>query len=397
MKSTYRGIFTEGEFDRPFFVSVVPPSGRRPWPVTTEAEQDFAQGKPVTVDFTYPVYYVPAGKRSPVWSWVRDRAPVLFETAEPSQLRTACLITNVGGDTNTTEVVQFKGRLWWSLPGQPTIERFTGALATGEHAAVGLLDSGSVTTRKTASSENELAAKTIVWNGRDDRLARLGRGALGILVSGRRVFIRDGAPLLAIWNGYRNQSITSIGISPVIVEIASSRRNPAFDDASNELIFGRCFRADDLAGIAEFAKQKRIRFKKVAKVEILLPDLLRQDPMTVQLDATLGKLTRLLAIRRPGAEDGGKEIALELRRLRDLVEKDGPVVDRARALKKFTDWIAGPEQWKKKFRADRFFARDAVDRIEAECGRRDVPSPFPEPDFSEEDEDAIDRHFGSSL
>jgi hypothetical protein len=41
-------------------------------------------------------------------------------------------------------------------------------------------------------------------------------------------------------------------------------------------------------------------------------------------------------------------------------------------------------------------ARDAIDRIEAECGRRSLPSPFSKPQFSEDEEAALDRHFGSS-
>jgi hypothetical protein len=131
-------------------------------------------------------------------------------------------------------------------------------------------------------------------------------------------------------------------------------------------------------------------------MEILLPELLRQDPVKVQLEATLGKLLRLLSIRRPGTEDGEAEIALELRRLRDGIEKDGLAADRARALKRLADWASGAEEWKKKLRVERLLASDAIDRIEAECSRRGVASPFSEPQFSEEDEAAIDRYFGSS-
>ncbi|MET4524027.1 hypothetical protein [Bradyrhizobium sp. JR18.2] len=398
MKNSYRGMFSESEFDRPFFVSVVPPSGRRPWPIGTEAvERNYADGKPVTVQFTYPVHYVPAGKRSPGSSRVQDRTAVLFKTAEPSELRTACVIRGMGSDNDITEIVHFERELWWSLPGQPTIHRFAAALSAGEHAAVGLLDQGCVTTLKPASSEQELPLKKSLWNGRDDRLAGLGRGAERILVSGERVFFRDGAPLCVLWNGYRNQSITSVGISPVIVELASSRRNPAFEDASNELIFGRPFEAGDHSGVATFATEKGIRFAENATMEILLPDLLRQDPVKVQLEATIGKLSRLLAIRRPGAKDGSKQIALELRRLREGAQRNESAIDRARALKHFADWVSGPEEWKKKLRLDRLFVRDAIDRIESECGRRGVTSPFFEPHFSEEDEVAIDRYFGSSL
>lgn len=221
-----------------------------------------------------------------------------------------------------------------------------------------------------------------------------GRGAEQILVSDGKVFVRDGAPLCVLWNGYRNQSITGIGISAVIIELASSRRNPAFEDVANELIFGRLFEAGDRSGIAEFAMEKRLRFGNDATIEILLPDLLRQDPVKVQLDATLGKLSRLLSIRRPGAEDGRGEIALELRRLRDGLEKDGSAADRAHALKHLADWASGPEEWKKKLRVERLFAGDAIDRVAGECGRRGLPSPFSRPELSEEDAAAIDRHFG---
>lgn len=71
---------------------------------------------------------------------MRDRAAVLFRTAERSKLRTACLIGRGGSDREITEVVHFERGLWWSLPGQPMIHRFAAALAAGENAAVGLLD-----------------------------------------------------------------------------------------------------------------------------------------------------------------------------------------------------------------------------------------------------------------
>ena len=394
MANSYRGMFREGEFDRPFSVSVVPPSGRRPWPILTAADdRRDVEGQPVTVHFTYPVHYVPAGKRNPGINWVRDREAVLFRTAEQSQLRTACVIRREGSDQDITEVIHFEGELWWSLPGRPTINQFAAALTAGEHAAVGLIDQGCVTTRKPASSEQELAIKELIWNGHDDRVGRLGRGAAGILVSNGKVFVRDGAPLQVLWNGYRNQSITSIGISEVVVELASSRRNPAFEDASNELIFGRPFEAGDRAGIATFATEKGITFAEDAKIEILLPELLRQDPLKVQLAATLCKLSRLLCIRRPGTEDGSDEIALELRCLRDGIERDGLASERAHALKRFEDWAGGPEVWKKKLRVERLLApRIAIGPNTAGGG---LPSPFSELRFSEEDEAAIDRHFGS--
>jgi hypothetical protein len=201
MKNSYRGLFREGEFDRPFFVSIVPPSGRRPWPILTSAdERRHVDGRPTTVKFTYPVHFVPVGRRNPVTVWVRDEAAVLFTTVEPSRLRTACVIAHLNSDRGPAEVVHFDGRLWWSLPGLP-IDRFTAALAAGEHAAVGLLDQGCVTTRKPASSEGELAIKKLKWNGREDRIARLNRGAEGIMVSDGKVFVRDGAPLYVLWNG----------------------------------------------------------------------------------------------------------------------------------------------------------------------------------------------------
>jgi hypothetical protein len=107
MANSYRGMFREGEFDRPFSVSVVPPSGRRPWPILTEADdRREIERQPVTVHFTYPVHYVPAGKRNPVTSWVRDRAAVLFRTAEPSQLRTACVIRREGSDRDITQLLE---------------------------------------------------------------------------------------------------------------------------------------------------------------------------------------------------------------------------------------------------------------------------------------------------
>ncbi|WP_340672358.1 hypothetical protein [Bradyrhizobium ottawaense] len=65
-------------------------------------------------------------------------------------------------------------------------------------------------------------------------------------------------------------------------------------------------------------------------------------------------------------------------------------------LKNFADWASGVERWKKKLRVERLFSLDATSRIEVECGRRGLPSPFGEPQFSEEEEEAIGRHFGSS-
>jgi hypothetical protein len=73
--------------------------------------------------------------------------------------------------------------------------------------------------------------------------------------------------------------------------------NPAFEDAANVLIFGRPFEAGDRSGTTKFAMGKGIQFAEDATIEILLPDLLRQDPVKVQLAATLGKLWRLLSIR----------------------------------------------------------------------------------------------------
>ncbi|WP_316186580.1 MULTISPECIES: hypothetical protein [unclassified Bradyrhizobium] len=131
-------------------------------------------------------------------------------------------------------------------------------------------------------------------------------------------------------------------------------------------------------------------------MEILLPELLRQDPVKVQLEATLGKLTRLLSIRRPGTQDGEAEIALELRRLRDGIEKDGFAADRSRALKRLADWASGGEECKKKLRVEHLLAGDVIGRTEAECSRRGLASPYSEPQFSKEDEAAIDRYFGSS-
>lgn len=393
--SSYRGMFRESELSRPFGLSVVGPSGRRPWPIRTSSDaRIYFDGMPVQVEFTYPVHYVPDGRRRPVLGRVEARAPVLFRAADPSQVRTACRIEWDDADHGVTDVIHFAGKLWWSLPGKPTIDSFVAALDAGEHAAVGLLGETCVSTAKPARSEEELAARDIVCNGLDGCIASLGRGADGILVCDGQVFVREGAPVNVLWNGYHNQSITSIGISPVIVELASSRRNPAYEDASNELIFGRTFEAADGAGISAFAEGKGISFATDAKVDILLPDLLRVDPITVQLDATLQKLLRLFSIPRPGTVAGREEITVELRRLRDVVERDVSASERANALKHFAHWVSGPEEWKKKFRVERLFAGDAIDRMEAECSRRSRASLFSETDFSEEEEAAIDRHFG---
>src|ERR1700730_5154104 len=201
------------------------------------------------------------------------------------------------------------------MPSQHTVGRFLAALANGEHAAVGLLDQGSVTSSRPASSIEELNSQKIKKNGRDDCIASLNRGASRILVLDGEVFICDGAPLYVLWNGYRKQSVTSVGTSRVVTELASSRPNPAFEDVSNDLIFGRLFGADEHSEALQFAMENNITLELDVKIETLLPELLRQNPIDVQLEAVLQNVLRLLFIKREGTEAGTDEVLFELRRL----------------------------------------------------------------------------------
>jgi hypothetical protein len=50
--------------------------------------------------------------------------------------------------------------------------------------------------------------------------------------------------------------------------------------------------------------ENNITFELDVKIETLLPELLRQNPIEVQLEAVLQKLLRLLFIMRDGTEAG---------------------------------------------------------------------------------------------
>lgn len=374
---------------------VAAPSGRSPWPIQTKSSRDdYVEGKPIVVEFTYPVHFIPVGKRTAVIARVRDRASVLLETTGTARIDLACRVHPTCTDREATEVAHFGRDLYWSLPKRPTVQCFVAALNEGEHAAVGLLDQNCVSTMAAANSQQDLNARKILYDGRDDSVARLQRGAEGLLVSDDQVLLRDGPPLFVLWNGYRNNNISSVGISQIIVELASSRRNPAFEDASNEIIFGRCFEASDRKSALDFSKANGVAIQEDATIEVLLPELMRQDPFKVQLEATLRKLLRLVSIFRPGTEDGLAEIRLERQRLRKLLERDGSIFDWGRGLKEFSDWaVSEPQAWKKKFRVEKLFVRDAIDRIEAECSRRGEPSPFLTTLLDADDDDAIDGYF----
>jgi len=63
-------------------------------------------------------------------------------------------------------------------------------------------------------------------------------------------------------------------------------------------------------------------------------------------------------------------------------------------LQEFSAWVTfEPQQWKKKFRVEKLFVRDAIDRIEAECSRRGEPSPFSTTLLDEQDDAAIAAYF----
>src|ERR1700731_204370 len=121
MKDTYRGIFGRGEWNGPFSLMVAAPSGRRPWPILTKSSRDdYVSGKPIEVEFTYPVRFIPAGKKRPLFARVRDRAPVLLKTTGTARVDLACRVRSTWADSEATEIVHSGRELWWSLPGRPT-------------------------------------------------------------------------------------------------------------------------------------------------------------------------------------------------------------------------------------------------------------------------------------
>jgi hypothetical protein len=135
MKDTYRGFWRGDKGDRSSTLTPVAPSGRKPRPIETESVSEaWIEEKPQEVQFCFPVDYIPAGKRNWFRSWVRDRTFVQFAPAARSEAETACRIRWRGAKEDT-EIVSCNRRLWWSLPGQPTVGRFLAALASGEPAA----------------------------------------------------------------------------------------------------------------------------------------------------------------------------------------------------------------------------------------------------------------------
>lgn len=199
-----------------------------------------------------------------------------------------------------------------------------------------------------------------------------------------------------LWNGYWNRSIASVAPSNVTVELASSRRNPAFDDISNELIFGRPFEATDHANVLDSAivKGRSRLIQKAPKMDIFRPELLHQDPLKIQLEATTRKLLRLVSLPRQGVEDGLSEIRAERQRLRGIVEREGSSFAYGRGLSRFLDWaLLEPQGWRRKFRLEKLFIRDAIDRIELECHRRGEASPFATTALDREDDEAIAKFF----
>lgn len=390
MKDTYRGILRGHEWQSPFVLDAVAPSGRRPLPIETKSSRDdYVEGKPIAVQFSYPVHFIQHGKRTTVGARVRNSAPIMLKTTD-ERPELAFRIRPILGNGDPLHVVHFDDALWWSLPGAPTVQRFAAALTEGEYAAVGLLDPESVSTMRPVGSVAELQAREISYDGLADCIVRLQRGAARILVADNRVFVRDGAPVYMLWNGYINGSITAVGVSDVVGELASSRSNPAFEDASNELVFGRVFKATDHVCALDFARENGLKLNKASTIEVLGPELLQNDAMHIQLEATLSKLLRLISIFRAGTQEGSAEIIVERDRLRKVLAGEASISDCAQHLVQFFHWVAGePQAWKKKFRVERLFVHDAMDRIEAECIRRGFISPFSKSILDAEDDAAI--------
>jgi hypothetical protein len=393
MKDSSRSVFRDNEWRGLFVLNVTAPSGRRPWPVQTNSRRDdYITGQPIEVAFSYPVRFIPAGKKTPVVARVMDRAAILPRTTDPGRTEPVCTIRSATAGGDAREVVHYDRELWWSLPGSLTIQRFAAALNEGEHAAVGLLDRKSVSATRPFASLADLNIRKTLHDGRDERIGHLQRGSHDILVSGDRVFLREGAPAYTLWNGYRNGSITGVGTSEVVIELASSRRNPAFEDASNELIFGRVFEASDRQQALDFVASKRLDLEEDAAMEVLRPELLQQDAQKIQLEAILEKLLRMVAIFRAGTKDGSDQILAELGRLFEILTHDASAVQRADDLKQFFNWVMSePQAWKKTFLVERLFVHDAIDRIEAECARRGISSPFAKAALDQEDDAALAR------
>jgi hypothetical protein len=374
-------------YERNAVLIAAAPSGRerRRISPTAGAQRPF-EGGPQAVTFCYPVDYIPPRHRRVKRSWVRDRAFVEIRTASSSQVQIAFKIKWHHESEEVAEIIQFEGNLWWSLPGRPPASLFVEALAAGDGAAVGLLDERLVTSARPFATREQLTARKVVHDGRDDAIARVNTGATGILVVDDSVFVRDGDPLYVLWNELN-------GFSTRNEPIRGNRwhsRHPSFDDITDAFTFGRVFAADRVAEAVTFATQSGVIIERQATIETFLPTFVRTKPLDVQIDATFRKLLYLASRHRKVPEESIREIRAMLDRLKHVAGPDISSHDRALALRAFVNWCdAEPANWKAKYRVERRFVIDAIERINSECRRRNETSPFIQDPLSPEDELAL--------
>lgn len=377
-----------GPVDRTPVLSVMAPSGRRPWPLssTSGTNAPFKPG-PHSVTFAYPVDYVRSGHRKTVRSWVTDHAFINLQTASASEVQTAFRIRNPSGVA--TEVLHYAGDLWWSLPGRPPVSRFLEALASGESAAVGLLAEQLVAGLRPASAIDKLRARKIVRDGRDDSRTRLLSGTADLVVFEDEVFVRDGSPVYVVWDGRRIETPGN-NVARVMFALNSIQMNPAFEDLSDALTFGNVFRADGLGEVEKLADETDIKLAVADTIDVVMPELIRTDPLELQTNAAHRKLLRLAPIGRPVPREALREIMTMLTALRESGASDRSSQDRAHALTSFVEWCdREPHEWKSKFRVERQFAADAIERIKRESARRRCPCPFDKDILHPEDEAAL--------
>lgn len=375
---------------RPSILTVVPPSGRQPRPISCAftGEHPF-DGRPLSVTFSYAMDYIRPRHRRAVRSWVRDRGFVSVREARSSDLKTAFKIHRIQEPVEVIDVVQFEDDLWWSLPGQPGAAQFAAALAAGEHTAVGLLDEGLVTTARVLPSLDKSDYREIVRDHRDDAVARLNKGAQGVLiVDGHHVFLREASPLYVLWDGSCVE-INGNNRGRVMRALHSVGPQPAFEDLTNALAFGRIFGPQYVEEAKALAEQTGASLAVQAAVEVILPELIRNSPVEVQIDAVFRKLLRLVLTPRPVQREALVEIRSILNKLQALQGPNTSSKDRALGLKSFVEWCdVGVRAWTENYRVERRFVNDAVARIEAECLRSCSQSPFI-PNLTQEDELAI--------
>ena len=373
-----RPWYYEGEWDRPFRLSAVAPSGRRPRPVVTSEQYGIDSTGPATVRFCYPVDYIPAGRRKAVRSWVQDETPVLLTSVGREDVEVAYKIRRFDNPNDEMEILKFEDRLWWSLPGCLPVRKFMSALAIGENAAVGLLDPGCVTHLRSARSIVDLQAKSVFFQGRDACVTKLNHGCRAVLVVAGKMFVREGPPVFVVWNGFWDYRIASIGIHQVVTEFASTRPTPAFKDESNDLIFGRLFGPDEVAAIRSFAIEHKVTIRGNDEIDVLIADETTRSTTDIQLRAVIGKLLRMLACPHETTRAGWLEKNAQIGRLQNVAGESVSMFERGVMLQNFAKWaIPDRTEWKKKFRIEMLFVADAIRRIQAETKRRNMPSPFP--------------------